>query len=329
MPRPRKAVTVAEAGNTAADPLTVSPRPSRLREIVGLLVLILVLAAVAFTVAQNWHDFVQSLQRVGLVGIALSLLCGVIGVVATYLQWRAVLRGLYVPMSVGEGARVFFVSQLGKYLPGSVWPVVMQMEAGRRLGANRKKMLAANVITVVISITTGVLLAGLLLPFSVPSALRRFWWALAALPLLLVLVHPRSLPFLLDIVLRRMRRAPLGVEMSSSATLRAAFWSLVSWAGLGAHLAVLCAALGQPSVGLVALCVGGIALAISAGVIAIPVPAGAGIRELVLGYALVAVLTSGQVVAVVVASRVILILGDVLLALLAAVGRRHRAGVGG
>ena len=37
-------------------------------------------------------------------------------------------------------------------------------------------------------------------------------------------------------------------------------------------------------------------------------------RELVLGYVLVAVITSGQAVAVVVASRVILILVDLLLA---------------
>jgi hypothetical protein len=225
-----------------------------------------------------------------------------------------VLIGLNVRFGVRDGAQVFFVSQLGKYLPGSVWPILMQMEAGRRRGANRKTMLAANLITVVLSICVGVVLAALLLPVSSPGALHRFWWALAALPLLLVLAHPRSLPFLLDRVLKIMGRAPLDVRMSGSATSTAIGWAALSWVALGAHLAVLVAAIGTPSLGLLALCIGGMALAVSAGLLFLPAPAGAGMREVVLGFVLVTALTSGQVVAVVIASRVIVLLADLLLA---------------
>ena len=56
------------------------------------------------------------------------------------------------------------------------------------------------------------------------------------------------------------------------------------------------------------------ALAVSAGLLFLPAPAGAGMREIVLGFVLAAVLTSGQVVAVVIASRVILLLADLLMA---------------
>jgi uncharacterized membrane protein YbhN (UPF0104 family) len=234
------------------------------------------------------------------------------------LQWRAVLSDLGVRFGLAEGARIFFVSQLGKYLPGSVWPVVMQMEAGRNWGANRKVMLAANAITTVLSICVGTVLAGALLPFSSPAALHRFWWALAVLPLLIVLAHPQSLPFLLDRVLQALRRAPLGVRMSGAGTFRAIGWSVFSWICFGAHLAVLAAALGKLSLGLIALCIGGIGLAISAGVLFLPAPAGAGMREVVLGFVLATVLHPGQAVAVVIASRVILLLGDLVLAAVAA-----------
>ena len=62
---------------------------------------------------------------------------------------------------------MFFVSQLGRYLPGSLWPIVMQMDAGRRRGASRKTMLAANLITVtLLSLCVGLVLAALLFPFS-------------------------------------------------------------------------------------------------------------------------------------------------------------------
>jgi hypothetical protein len=77
--------------------------------------------------------------------------------------------------------------------------------------------------------------------------------------------------------------------------------------------------IGTPTWGLVALCVGGMALAYAAGVLFIPAPAGVGPRDLVLGYVLVGVLTHGEILAVVLASRVILILVDLLLAAVASV----------
>lgn len=287
--------------------------------------LVLVLAAVVVVVSRNRQAFIDTLDKVGVGGVVLSLAAALVGVAGTYLQWRSVLLGLGVRFGVAEGARVFFTSQLGKYLPGSVWPIVMQMEAGRSRGAARKTMLAANLVTVLLSVCVGVVLAGLLLPFSVPSALHRFWWALAALPLLLVLALPRSLPFMLDRLLKLLRRAPLNVQMSGSATITAAGWSALSWVAFGAHLAVLVAAIGSPSLGLLALCVGGMGLAVSAGVLFLPAPAGAGLREIVLAYVLVAVLTSGQVVAVVIASRVILLLADLLMAALVALTSPRRS----
>jgi uncharacterized membrane protein YbhN (UPF0104 family) len=302
-----------------------APRPSRARELLSVLVLLLVLVAVAVVVSRNWWAFIHSIHKIGVGGFALSLAAALVGVVGTYLQWRAVLIGLDVPLGVMDGARVFFVSQLGKYVPGSVWPVVMQMEAGRSRGANRKTMLAANMITVLLSVCVGVVFAGLLLPFSSPAALHRFWWALAALPLLLVLAHPRSLPFLLDHILKVLGRAPLEVQMTGRATMSAVGWSALSWVAFGTHLAVLAAVISGPSLGLLVLCIGGMGLAVSAGVLFLPAPAGAGMREIVIGYVLVAALTSGQVVAVVVASRVVMLLADLLMAGLVALWSPHQA----
>lgn len=318
-------MVVADVPSTVDEPYDDPPRTSRARELVGAVMLVLVLGAVAVVVTRNWAAFIDSIHKIGIGGVALSLAAALVAVTGTYLQWRSVLIGLGVRFGVVEGARVFFVSQLGKYLPGSVWPVVMQMEAGRRRGASRKTMLAANLVTVLLSVCVGIGLAGLLLPFSSPAALHRFWWALAALPLLLVLAHPRSLPFLLDRVLKVLRREPLGVQMTGAATMSALGWSALSWVGFGTHLAVLAAAVGASSLGLLALCIGGMGLAVSAGVLFLPAPAGAGMREVVLGFVLAAALTSGQVVAVVIASRVILLLADLVMAGLVAPSSRRRS----
>lgn len=319
----RPEVGQAQAGSetTVASP----PCTSRRREVVGTLFFGLVFLGVGWAVLKNRDSFVATIHDVGVWGVLVSLGFGLVGVGATGMQWRAVLAGLGVRLRTREALRVYFVSQLGKYLPGSVWPIVMQMEAGREHGASRRSMLAGNVITLVLGLASGLVLAGILLPFSSPEALRRFWWALAALPLIVLLALPRTLPFVLDRLLALLRREPLGVQMTTPATLRAVAWATLSWVGLGLSLAVLSTAVGGFSASLVALSIGGMGLAVSAGVLFIPAPAGAGLRELVLGLVLVAVVTSGQAVAVVVASRVLLIVVDVILAGGAAVAGRLAA----
>src|SRR6202022_583543 len=110
------------------------------------------------------HAFVDGLRRIGVWPVVASIVFGLIGVAATYQTWSEVVRGLDPTIRRSPGPRVFFVSQLGKYVPGAVWPVVMQMEAGRSRGIRRRTMFAANLITLLLSCTVGLLVACVLLP---------------------------------------------------------------------------------------------------------------------------------------------------------------------
>jgi glycosyltransferase 2 family protein len=301
-------------------------RVGRGRAIAGAIVVVAVVAAACVAIYQERHVFAATLRRVGVGSMLLSLLAGLVGVAATFPMWREVLRGLGVQMPWGVGSRVFFTSQLGKYLPGSVWPIVIQMEAGRARGASRRTMLAANLVTLVMSCAVGLIIACLLLPLYDAHALRHYWWALLALPLLLALLHPRAIPAILDRLFALVHRPPLGERLDARSGVRAAGWSLVSWLGLGLHLAVICAALGHGGLSAFVLCTGGMALAYSLGVLFVPAPAGAGVRDVVLALVLGTMLTSGQALAVVLASRVILIVCDLVLAALAAGARSLSAG---
>ena len=273
-----------------------------------------VIVAAGIVVYGDRNTFVDTLRREGVWAVVASFACGMVGVAATFPVWREVLQGLGVKMPWGAGARVFFISQLGKYLPGSVWPVLLQMEAGRARGANRRTMLAANLITIVMSVSVGLVAACLLLPLYDPAALTRYWWALLALPFLVALLHPRALPAAVDRVFGWLHRPPLGEQLEVASGLRASGWSVVSWVGLGGQVAALCFGLGHGGLSTLLLCTGGMALAVSLGVLFLPAPAGAGVRDVVLGLVLGTILTAGQAIAVVVASRVILVGCDVMLA---------------
>jgi hypothetical protein len=305
---------------------TVASRPQtrRARRLLGVAVIVVVAGAAAYAIYRQRDAFSQALHDIGAGGLLLSLALGAVGVGLTFLSWREVLLGLDVDLPTGTAARVFFTSQLGKYLPGSVWPVLMQMEAGRSRGASRRTMLAANLVTIVLGCVVGLLLACVLLPLSDARALSRYWWLLLALPFLLALLHPRVMPWLFDRVAALLRRPAALRPLPVRDTVRASLWFAASFTALGVHVAVLAWAVGGGGGSTLLLGIGGMALAVSAGVLFIPAPAGAGVRDVILILVLSAVLTGGQALAVVVASRVLLIAADVLLAGLAA-GIRRRA----
>ena len=311
-----------------ADEVSAGPTDHRIdhkRALAGAVVLVVVLAAAIFAIYRQRESIADTFHEMGIWPVLLSGFLGVVGVAATFPIWRDVLAGLDVRMPWIAGSRVFFVSQLGKYVPGSIWPVLMQMEAGRARGASRRTMLAANLITLTLSCGVGLVLACLLLPLYDASALGRYWWLLLALPFLLALLHPRAMPAILDRLFALVHRPPLGERLRPRFLVRAVGWSLVSWLGLGAHLMVLCAALGHGGLSAFVLCTGGMALAYSAGVLFVPAPAGAGIRDVILALVLRTILDPGQALAVVIASRVILICCDLVLALAVVLTRVRRA----
>ena len=290
------------------------PRADRRRAVLGAIVIALVFAAAAYAIYRQRHSLADSIRDIGPAAMLASLGLGVLGVACTYPSWRAVLAGLSVRLPWAAGAKVFFTSQLGKYLPGSVWPVLLQMEAGRAHGASRRTMISANLVTLVLSCAVGLLIAAGALPFADTTALHKYWWFLLALPLLLALLHPRAIPWLLDRAFGLLRREPLGERLDARASFVAASWSLASFVLLGLHVAVLALALGGDTTKILLLSVGGMALAVAGGVLFIPAPAGAGVRDVILALVLGAELSSARALAVVIASRVLLILGDIGLA---------------
>jgi len=280
------------------------------------------IAAVGVAVAvvvRNRHTLREAVHHLGFAPLLESLALGVAGVYVLVFLWRAVLSGLDQPTPLRPASRVFFISQLGKYLPGSVWPVVSQMEFGRRRGISRRTMLAANVITLALNLAVALVVAAVFLPLSTPSALHRYWWTFLLLPPLLAALHPRAIPALIDLLFRIVRREPLGQRLTGRSVVIAVLWSLATWMLLGLHLYVIIHALGARGGDSLAAAIGGAAFAVAVGIAFIPAPAGAGVRDAVLVLTLTPSVGSSNALAAALISRVLLVAADLILAAIAAV----------
>jgi uncharacterized membrane protein YbhN (UPF0104 family) len=240
------------------------------------------------------------------------------------VAWRVLVLDLGARLPIGLTARVFFVGQIGKYVPGSLWPMIVQAELAKRHVA-RRLTAAATFLLILLSGATALLVMLLALPFAPHgggSGLR--WAALLVLPAA-ALMHPAVIGRLLDRGLRLLGREPLERWTSVPGTAVAAAWAIGAWLLAGLQVWLLAVPLGAPaSWRTFALAVGGYALAWAVALVVVVAPAGAGARELALAAVLSGVLDRGAVVVVVLLSRVLFSAADLTLAGLGfAAGRRE------
>ncbi len=285
-----------------------------------------VLVAVAlggYAVADQWSQVRSGFADFGVGATAASFALVLLSLLATMQVWRSLLSAAGSRVPVAAAARIFFVGQIGKYLPGAVWPVLAQMELGQAQRVPRHRSATVAVITMLVSLAAGLLTAAVATVAGLTgSATGGYGWAFLAVPVLLVGLHPRVLNPVIDRLLRLARRPAQEVPLTLRAIVAATLWAVLYWLLSGTALWLLATRLGASDGRAFLLATGGFAFAWCAGFLVILAPAGAGVREVVLVASLSPVLSFGKATAVALASRLLTTVGDLLCAGLAAwIGR--------
>ncbi|MDT4894512.1 MAG: glycosyltransferase 2 family protein [Pseudonocardiales bacterium] len=275
-----------------------------------------VLAFGAAYIAGRWDELRVALHGARPGWIVLAVAFAALGQYAAVFGFRAILTALQHRLGILAVARIYFVSQLGKYIPGAVWPIVAITEMSRRLGVSRRAAALSGVLGMIFSMVVGGLVGIVLVLVGAAQRTPQLWWLLLALPVAVLAVHPRVVAAAVRIALRVTRRESVEFKMHGAALRGSLGWPAVSWVLLGLQCWALVVALGGPVASSLAGAVGGFALAYVAGTLFVPAPAGVGVREAVLGVALTGVVshsgsfTHDKVVLVVLLSRILLALLD-------------------
>lgn len=296
-------------------------RTSTRRALVSALLVAVAAAAFGWALAGRWPEILRHLREQDPAVVLAALLVALLGVYLSFLLWRGTLAALGSPLPVRPASRVFFITQLGKYLPGAVWPVVAQMRLGRELGVPRQRMGLAFLLTLGLSTQVGVLVGVAALPALLRAEGAVALLGLLAVPLLVLLLVPRVINRLLDTGLRLLRRPGLDRPLGGRDVLRGVGAALVFWLVYGGHVWVLAVGMGADPLPALPVAIGGFAIAFSLGPLLVVLPAGAGVREAVLVVLLSGVLTTSEATAVALTSRGVLMACDGLLALAAGVPR--------
>ena len=304
---------VEPAPGTAADGDRSSPvrTPSYRRRLVHAGLVVLALVFVALALRGRTGEIADGLARLSVGTVLLAFLAVMGGLLAAALSWRALLTGLGSPLPLAVAGRVYLLAQLGKYLPGSVWPVLAQTELGRDHAVPRTRSAIGAAAALVVSVVTGAVVGVACLALSATSAVRTYWYVAPVTVLGVVLLCPPVLRRLLRLAFRVIRRPATDITVSGSAMLASAGWGFLQWFCFGLQAWLLARDLGGGGKdGLLLLSIGAFALAWVVGFLVVFVPAGAGAREATLVLVLGPTLGNGNALALALMSRVLMIVGD-------------------
>lgn len=287
---------------------------------------VLVFAYGGRRIAADWAAAEASAGEGGLLALRWGPLAAATGLVyLTYLLlvqlWRFVLRAWHTRLGLADALAIWFISALGRYVPGRVAAIAAMAVMARRRGVSAAAATGSALLNTLLNIAAGLLVAvaltGQELDRILPGA-GRVAPLLTAAALLGVVLLPWLLPPAIRLVRRLTRR-----EFEVPTTPASAVWltlagNVVAWALYGlAFMWFTSGVLGEAA-GATTSYVAVYTLSYVAGFLFLPAPGGLGVREgvMVAGLTALGLATEPQAWLVAFASRLWLLVLEILPGLL-------------
>jgi hypothetical protein len=204
--------------------------------------------------------------------------------------WNFILRSIGGKIPYPRLLRIFFFSELGKYIPGKIWAVMGRIMLSKKEGVP-KLVTAASVGTqLIIQVISGMLIVLVTLPFWPALELPgRFYLIFLFIPVGLLGLHPRIFNPVLSWVLKKFEKVTLEIKLKYSRILLIVFsWGFL-WMVKGAATFVLikalyhsplnCGAAELPNLTALLITIGLVTLSWVAGTLSFVAPAGFGVTE--------------------------------------------------
>ena len=301
--------TPAAAAPGPARPPARRRRALALPVVAGAGVGLVCIAFVVGRLTQQWGEVRDEVADAQWGWIAVALVCAAAGMTWIAACWHRVLALLGTPPERGRTVAWYFSGEIGKYVPGGLWPVLGRGELARRGGVPRRHAYPSVGLSLAALYLAALALAAVLVPLDLahqsesPSVLL----ILLLLPAGLLALHPRVLGWARDLLVRFTGKGEGLVIPPWRGTIGLVVAYIPAWLFIWA--ATWCTAralLPDPQVLRI-----GIATTLSwtAGFAAVPVPAGAGVREAV--FIATSGLPAGIGATIAIGSRLTFLIADV------------------
>lgn len=285
---------------------------ARVANLLGIGIGIAGLGFVGLRIARDREEIADALSSSDPIWLVVALACGLAAMTVLGVNWLAIVRRGGAPAPWRRGLYWFFVGQLGKYVPGGIWPIVGQAELAHRDQTPRPIAYwstAMSMVATLLGAATTAAIAGLVSPAG--SRLIPVLFTLGLVVVAIMFASPRArdlLHRLADRVTARELRLPPAGWFALLVARYLPMWVLFA----GMNVFSVKALGGTLDADLVMTLVYATCVSWIAGFVIIGLPGGLGVREAVFISMMTGPLGAGLAVSVAVISRLVSVAVDLL-----------------
>ncbi len=251
-----------------------------IKKILQLLIIVTIFFFLGRMLYQDWgkiSSYQWEIEPTKLIlstaGLLIALFFGAFG-------WNRIMRRIGARLDYSQGIAIWFISILGRYLPGSIWSAVGRMYLCEKEGISKSKTGVSVILEQAYMLITGMVVFLFSLVFwHDRSSLHSLFSIFFICPVLLIFLHPRPLIAVLNPVLKWMKKDPITINVSFYTLLKTFIYYLGYWAVFGIAFYFFVDSIYKIEISKIVIISGIFAVSFVIGYIAIAVPAGLGVRE--------------------------------------------------
>lgn len=293
-----------------------------LKRFVSVVVITLIFFFLIRTLILNWGKIPFHELHFNGWYIAFSFAILVIHILSYSKSWQEIMAALGHRISFTQSLWIIATTQIAKYVPGRVWYMIGRVYVGRQQKVDGKKLAVSMVIeTCLLVITSGILslIAALFI-----GTLKPVYILLCGgmIVLATLLIHPRILSKIVNILLKFLKRKPVDFSISYCRMIKISVYFFGLWIAQIVGFYCLVAAVYPVTLSFFPVLTAAYCLSWITGFIVLIAPSGLGVREGVMTLILSSVLTTPLAIAMSFISRIWFTLFEIVVFFIGLIVRR-------
>ncbi|UCD85217.1 MAG: flippase-like domain-containing protein [Deltaproteobacteria bacterium] len=258
-----------------------------IRKVIQLLIVVIIFFFLGKMLYHDWGEISSYQWEIEPIKLFLSTAGLLIAHFFGAFGWNRILRRIGAGLDYTQGMAIWFISILGRYLPGTIWSAVGRIYMCEREGISKSKTGVSVILEQSYMLITGMVVFLFSLAFWHDwSSLKSVFSAFLICPVLLIFLHPRPLTAVLNPILRWMKRDPLVIDVSFYTLFKTFIFYLGYWVVFGIAFYCFIDSIYKIEFSKIVITSGIFAISFVIGYLAIAVPSGLGVREGVLSLLL-------------------------------------------
>ena len=190
-------------------------RKKVIRKVLQAILIVVIFYFLARNLYINWNKILEYDWNVNYYFLVFSLLLSIVITFLVALAWNLILRVLGGRLAHKRALKIFFITDLAKYIPGKVWTMVGKVYLCKKEGVPVATTSASVVIMPLIQAVSGILMFLVSLPFWTRTSnfVNNLYFFFPLIPLGLVLLHPAIMTKLLNFVLTKLKQKPIELRI--------------------------------------------------------------------------------------------------------------------